>query len=48
MWAFSSSTNTPEAAAPSPSPTPTPDVPATDEPQNDGSKLKTFISILRK
>jgi hypothetical protein len=44
MWAFSASNNTPEAATPSPSP----DVPATDEPQNDGSKLKTFISILRK
>ncbi|KAL2268489.1 hypothetical protein VTJ83DRAFT_3335 [Remersonia thermophila] len=25
-----------------------PDVPATEEPQNEGSKLKTFISILRK
>ena len=45
MWTFSSSsTNTPEAATPSSSP----DVPATDEPQNDGSKLKTFLSILKK
>ncbi|KAH6623505.1 hypothetical protein F5144DRAFT_497413 [Chaetomium tenue] len=43
MWSFSPSANSaPEAA------TPSPDVPATDEPQNDGSKLKTFISILRK
>lgn len=41
MWSFSAN-NPPEAA------TPSPDVPATDEPQNDGSKLKTFISILRK
>ncbi|KAL2144714.1 hypothetical protein VTI28DRAFT_8652 [Corynascus sepedonium] len=39
MWAFSSST---APAAPSP------DAPAADEPQNEGSKLKTFISILRK
>ncbi|KAK4247173.1 hypothetical protein C7999DRAFT_32442 [Corynascus novoguineensis] len=39
MWAFSSST---APAAPSS------DAPAADEPQNDGSKLKTFISILRK
>ncbi|KAL2194922.1 hypothetical protein P885DRAFT_42057 [Corynascus similis CBS 632.67] len=39
MWAFSSST---APAAPSP------DALAADEPQNDGSKLKTFISILRK
>ncbi|AEO59907.1 hypothetical protein MYCTH_2308567 [Thermothelomyces thermophilus ATCC 42464] len=41
MWAFSSSTSTAPAA-------PSPDGPATDEPQNEGSKLKTFISILRK
>lgn len=41
MWAFSSSSK-PNTEAPLP--------PATeaDEPQNDGSKLRTFISILRK
>ncbi|KAK4042964.1 hypothetical protein C8A01DRAFT_13434 [Parachaetomium inaequale] len=39
MWAFSSST--PAAAPP-------PDAPAAEEPQNDGSKLRTFIGILRK
>ncbi|KAH6615702.1 hypothetical protein B0J18DRAFT_288075 [Chaetomium sp. MPI-SDFR-AT-0129] len=39
MWAFSSST-TPAA--------PSPDAAPSEDPQNDGSKLKTFISILRK
>jgi hypothetical protein len=43
MWAFSS-TSTPAATPPQPSP----DAPEAEEPQNDGSKLKTFISILRK
>ncbi|KAK4157686.1 hypothetical protein C8A00DRAFT_39966 [Chaetomidium leptoderma] len=41
MWAFTSS---PSSATPSPQP----DAPVAEEHPNDGSKLKTFISILRK
>ncbi|KAK3305736.1 uncharacterized protein B0T15DRAFT_207845 [Chaetomium strumarium] len=42
MWAFSSSSSNSTSEAPPPAAT------EADEPQNEGSKLRTFISILRK
>ncbi|KAK4131472.1 hypothetical protein BT67DRAFT_388096 [Trichocladium antarcticum] len=46
MWAFTSSSSA--SATATPPPQPSPDAPQAEEQQNDGSKLKTFISILRK